>query len=84
MRTDTVTFCGEWNILAHFDERSNSEYKNLTTDEQRRGTLQTSGFQPYLTLSVFKELNFPAAWAALSPIQSHQRESVLAYRGSGG
>jgi hypothetical protein len=25
MRTDTVTFCGGWNILAHFDERSNSE-----------------------------------------------------------
>jgi hypothetical protein len=26
MRTDTVTFCGELVILAHFYERSNSEY----------------------------------------------------------
>jgi hypothetical protein len=32
VRTDTVTFCGGWNILAHFGERSNSEEQNLSTD----------------------------------------------------
>jgi hypothetical protein len=25
MRTDTITFCDGWNILAHLNERSNSE-----------------------------------------------------------
>jgi hypothetical protein len=25
MRTDTVTFCGEFDIVTHFGERSNSE-----------------------------------------------------------
>jgi hypothetical protein len=35
MRTDTVTFCGEWNILTHFGERSNSEKQGYAP--RRRG-----------------------------------------------
>jgi hypothetical protein len=36
VRTDTVTFCGGWNILTYFDKRSNSEEQSM----HRRGSAE--------------------------------------------